>query len=94
MADKFISNPNEVVKVSQRVMVTVVDVDVARKRISLTMKSGEKKVAPEKRVEKPEIREKITPKPTPKPFKRPEQKPKVEEGDMAIKLQALMGKFK
>lgn len=39
MSDKFISNPNEVVKVSQRVEVTVVDVDAARKRISLTMKS-------------------------------------------------------
>ena len=38
MANRYITNPNEIVKVSQVVQVTVVDVDVARKRISLTMK--------------------------------------------------------
>ena len=38
MANRFVANPNEIVKVSQVVQVTVVDVDVARKRISLTMK--------------------------------------------------------
>lgn len=38
LADKFISDPNEVVKLHQHVMVKVLDVDVARKRIQLTMK--------------------------------------------------------
>ena len=38
MANRYVANPNEIVKVSQVVQVTVVDVDVARKRISLTMK--------------------------------------------------------
>jgi len=38
MANRYVANPNEMVKVSQVVHVTVVDVDVARKRISLTMK--------------------------------------------------------
>jgi uncharacterized protein len=38
MSDRYISNPNEVVKVQQKVEVTVVEVDVARKRISLSMK--------------------------------------------------------
>lgn len=38
MADRYISNPNEVVKVHQKVEVTVMEVDVARKRISLSMK--------------------------------------------------------
>lgn len=39
LADKFVANPNDVVKVSQRVEVTVKEIDVARKRISLSMKS-------------------------------------------------------
>lgn len=41
LANRFVANPNEVVKVSQVVQVTVVDVDVARKRISLSMKTEE-----------------------------------------------------
>ena len=39
MADKFISNPAEIVSVQQKVMVTVTEVDLNRKRISLSMKS-------------------------------------------------------
>ncbi|HWJ25948.1 MAG TPA: S1 RNA-binding domain-containing protein, partial [Flavisolibacter sp.] len=38
MANKFVSDPNEVVKLNQKVMVTVTEVDVTRKRIALTMK--------------------------------------------------------
>lgn len=38
MSDKYIAHPNEVLKVQQKVMVTVLEVDVARKRISLGMK--------------------------------------------------------
>ncbi len=38
MADRFIRDPKEVVKLNQKVMVEVVDVDVERKRIQLTMK--------------------------------------------------------
>ncbi|MDQ8004504.1 MAG: Tex family protein [Pedobacter sp.] len=38
LANRFVANPNEVVKVSQVVQVTVTDVDVERKRISLSMK--------------------------------------------------------
>jgi len=40
LADKFVSDPNEVVKLQQQVKVKVVEVDMARKRISLTMKLG------------------------------------------------------
>jgi uncharacterized protein len=40
LADKFVRDPAEIVKVGQRVSVTVVDVDVPRKRVSLSMKSG------------------------------------------------------
>lgn len=42
LADHYISNPADVVAVQQKVMVTVTEVDVARKRISLSMK-GEAK---------------------------------------------------
>jgi protein Tex len=38
MSNKFIKDPNEIVKVHQKVKVKVVEVDVNRKRISLTMK--------------------------------------------------------
>ncbi len=38
LANTFVKDPNEVVRVQQTVMVTVVDVDLQRKRIALTMK--------------------------------------------------------
>jgi protein Tex len=40
MADRFISNPNEIVKVGQVVQVQVLEVNVGLKRISLTMRSA------------------------------------------------------
>jgi len=39
MADKYVSNPNEVVKLNQKVKVTILDIDYDRKRISLSMKN-------------------------------------------------------
>jgi uncharacterized protein len=39
LADKFITDANEVVTVNQKVEVTVMEVDIQRKRISLSMKS-------------------------------------------------------
>jgi uncharacterized protein len=39
LSDNFVKNPAEVVKVAQRVHVTVTEVDLARKRIALSMKS-------------------------------------------------------
>lgn len=38
LSDSFIKDPNEAVKVHQNVMVTVIEVDAPRKRISLSMK--------------------------------------------------------
>ncbi|MBW1796874.1 MAG: RNA-binding transcriptional accessory protein [Deltaproteobacteria bacterium] len=38
LANRFIKDPNEVVKVHQHVMVKVLDIDLERKRISLSMK--------------------------------------------------------
>ena len=40
LSDKFIKDPSEVVKVSQKVMVTVTEVDLPRKRIALSMKAA------------------------------------------------------
>lgn len=75
LADRFVKDPHKVVKVHQRVMVTVLEVDLKRSRISLSMKekgdrakNGPKKksVGPEKkeRRSKPEKR-------TPGPFNNP-----------------------
>ncbi|TXJ27439.1 MAG: RNA-binding transcriptional accessory protein [Chitinophagaceae bacterium] len=40
LSNRYISDPNEAVKLTQKVMVTVLEVDPARKRISLSMKDG------------------------------------------------------
>ena len=40
LADRFVKDPAEVVKVHQKVKVTVLDVDLPRKRISLSMKAN------------------------------------------------------
>jgi uncharacterized protein len=40
LADRFVKDPAEVVKVQQKVSVTVLEVDLQRKRISLSMRSG------------------------------------------------------
>jgi uncharacterized protein len=87
ITNRFIKDPNEILKVHQPVQVTVTEVDVARKRISLSMKENEPKPAAN----------------TPQPKKQFEQRPQQQqrpqrreepETDMAIKLAALKGKFK
>lgn len=40
MADRYIKHPSEVVKVAQKIMVTVTEVDIPRKRIALSMKEN------------------------------------------------------
>jgi uncharacterized protein len=45
LADRFVRDPREVVKTGQVVKVRVVEVDVPRKRIALTMRSGEPRAA-------------------------------------------------
>jgi uncharacterized protein len=39
LADLFVRNPSEIVKVRQQVWVTVLEVDLDRQRISLSMKT-------------------------------------------------------
>ena len=43
IADKYIKNPNDVVKLNQKVLVKVMSVEPARKRINLSMKEAVKK---------------------------------------------------
>lgn len=59
LSDNFVRNPAEVVKVQQKVEVTVVEVDLVRKRIALSMKTNPFEVAApkkknERREEEPE----------------------------------------
>ena len=54
LADRYIKNPNEVVKVQQKVMVTVLEVDVQRKRISLSMRKNPGKQQPKQKGPKQE----------------------------------------
>ncbi|HEV3251292.1 MAG TPA: Tex family protein [Puia sp.] len=59
MSNSFISDPNEVVKLQQKIMVRVIDIDIARKRISLSMKdiTKESKKDPQKAMgEEPQVK--------------------------------------
>jgi uncharacterized protein len=47
LADRFVKDPNQVIKVGQQVQVRVMSVDLQRKRIGLTMRSGELEKGPE-----------------------------------------------
>ncbi len=83
LSNRYIKDPNEVVKVSQKVMVKVTEVDINRKRIALSMKTDEKQ----------------EPRPRPvvqqsKPHaKKVEFKKEEPETDIAIKLAALKNRF-
>jgi uncharacterized protein len=65
LADKFVSDPHEVVKAGDVVKVRVVEVDVPRKRIGLTMKkdSGEAREQASERRERGSDKPKAPPKP-------------------------------
>ena len=52
LADRFVKDPNEVVKVQQRVEVTVLEVDLPRKRIALSMRKGTPTAKPAARVDR------------------------------------------
>jgi uncharacterized protein len=81
LADKFIKEPAEVVSVQQKVKVTVIEVDIPRKRIALSMKSNPFGAAPQKESKKDN-----------KKTGRREQDS--EGGTMEEKLAALKNKFK
>jgi protein Tex len=79
LSDKFVKDPNEAVTVQQKVFVTVVEVDVPRKRIGLSMKSDPFAQAGAEPQSK---------------GNRPKQKPKEKEQSMEEKLAMLLNKFK
>lgn len=60
LSNKFITDPNEVVKLQQKVTVTVTEVDVARKRIALSMKESSNREAIKKPQATPERKPVVT----------------------------------
>ncbi|MDY6903118.1 MAG: Tex family protein [Thermodesulfobacteriota bacterium] len=72
MADRFVKSPGDIVHVQQRVMVTVLDVDLDRKRISLSMKTqaGDKDPSAPRPTEKRNTRQR------PPKRKQPARQPK------------------
>lgn len=89
ITNRFIKDPNEVLKVHQQVEVTVTEVDANRKRISLSMKETEKRETNNNQNNRPKEN-----RPANKPFNQRPQQRQEPETDMAIKLAALKGKFK
>jgi uncharacterized protein len=93
ITNRYIKDPNEVLKVAQKVEVTVTEVDVNRKRISLSMKENEKREPASQSAAKPNFN-----KPAQKPaFNKPNNNRPTErepEGDLQMKLAALKSKFK
>ncbi|MFD2597425.1 Tex family protein [Sphingobacterium corticis] len=79
LANRFVQDPNEVVKVQQQVEVTVIEVDEKRNRISLSMKTKEAK----RPKSKPEQRS-----------QRPPAKKHDAPEDMSAKLAQLANKFR
>ncbi len=79
LANRYVKDPNELVKVQQKVMVTVTEVDEKRSRISLSMKT-EERLVPKKQGGRPHKQRKPT-------------KSRTGENDMASKLAALKSKF-
>jgi uncharacterized protein len=88
ITNRFIKDANEVLKVAQKVEVTVVEVDVNRKRISLTMKDNEKREPDAKPAFK------SAPKPVQqKSYSNKNTAPEAD-GDLQAKLAALKNMFK
>jgi uncharacterized protein len=88
ITNRFIKDANEVLKVHQKVEVTVTDVDINRKRIALSMKESEKPAAG---AEKREQANKPRNAQTSSNFKKPAPQP---ESDLQVKLAALKDKFR
>ncbi|MCO5935523.1 RNA-binding transcriptional accessory protein [Mucilaginibacter sp. RB4R14] len=86
ITNRFIKDPYEVLKVHQKVEVTVTEVDVSRKRIALSMKENVKGQAP---APMPQASKPVQKSFIPKPKAEPEP-----EMDLMSKLAALKNKFK
>jgi protein Tex len=82
LADRFVKSPADVVKVQQRVMVTVLEVDLPRKRIGLSMRSQPGS----------ESHQQDAPKPQRPEGPRPAIKPRAEDWFTAAMRRAKKGK--
>jgi uncharacterized protein len=81
LADRYIKDPAEVVKVHQKVMVTVLGVDLVKKRISLSMKDPSRPApAPRANAGTPQQRAKQKPKPAQKASPGPRSDPAPKPG--------------
>ncbi len=87
ITNRFIKDANEVLKVHQKVEVTVTEVDTNRKRIALSMKENNAK--PVEREKRENINQT-----KPKPFITKKITVQEPESDLQIKLAALKDKFK
>ncbi|AZQ64586.1 RNA-binding transcriptional accessory protein [Flammeovirga pectinis] len=90
MADRYISDPNEVVKVHQKVQVVVTDIDISRNRIALSMKGsngdgGARTSSPKKAINR---------KPQAAQPQRREKEENTENMSMQDKLAMLKNRFK
>ena len=84
ISHKYITDPNEALKLNQQVMVKVTEVDIARKRIALSIKQ----------TQEPEARKKTAPPPIPRQFsKQPEKKKEEAPLNMNDALSMLKDKF-
>ncbi len=86
LADRFVKDLNQVVAVQQKVKVTVMEVDVQRKRIALSLKSDPFNASPKKEGNHQSMKSEGLTKPKPKE--------PVRELSMEEKMAALMNKFK
>jgi len=71
LADRFVKDPNDVVKVGQKVRVTVMSVDLERNRIALTMKTEAPREGQQGRAAKQSPGAKQAPAPKPKAQPKP-----------------------
>lgn len=92
ITNRFIKDANEVLKVHQKVEVTVTDVDINRKRIALSMKENDKSAAPTER--RTDDRRPQNNGNNNRPANNNRKPEPQHETDIAIKLAALKDKFR
>ncbi len=96
LSNQYVQNPLDIVKVQQKVSVTVVEVDLQRKRIALSMKD-DVVIAPNNKTNTTKNQPQNIARPVQNSFK-PKEKEQTEEveveGDYMSKLKALQNKFK
>ena len=106
LANRYVKDPNEVVKVQQKVTVTVIEVDEKRNRVSLSMKTESQNSGKSDRTKDQKTNREKDRRPERRDFKKTEgaknrkpdrqkqsNRPEREETDMAAKLAALKSKF-